>query len=111
MEAGGAGEHQHREAVATRLGPWRGPLRLTATAAKHQDGRNRGNDDRPSNGAASGGKGKAAHDSQGTATSYVLPVCARPRHGIVTRRRPTRLPASAVTRSEGGFQRLLRILR
>jgi hypothetical protein len=63
-EAGGAGEHQHREAVATRLGRWCRPWRLTATAAKHQDDRDRGDGDGPSDDAAAGIKELAAHGGQ-----------------------------------------------
>jgi hypothetical protein len=62
--AGGAGEHQHREPVAGRLGRWCGP-RLTVTAAKQQGEQDRGDCDRPSD-ALAGRKGKEAHRNQGT---------------------------------------------
>ena len=76
-EAGGSGEHQHREAVAARLGGWRGPRRLTATAAKHQDGHDRGDGDRPSDGAASGRREMPGHGGKDTSMSCVPALWAR----------------------------------
>jgi hypothetical protein len=76
-EAGGAGEHQHREAVATRLGRWSGPRRPIATADKHQDGHDRGDGDRPSDSAASGKREMPGQGGKDTSMSCLPALRAR----------------------------------